>query len=348
MAVPRPTSDHANAGVYYWGNAAGAGGSDSTGAFGQAEAHPMHLASATTTNTLIGAEHMWQNGMTDLINTGNQSTLWDLSAIPNLGSTSMSSSLQRYDGSDHTTSSHIPINGTSLWSTHHVPAQSQQATISDFVLRESALADHRKPHANPRPIPPPAPIAQRIYIPQPNPVVPSDAIENIFPSADSKRLFHHVRSRTSHIIVAYGTNDGMTRNPFMSLAMDFMLKNVDTYAQTAFRHALLSLAAAHAHHESLQATPEQRQHMIVRTVKSRRKALINLDISRLKDKGDLTDLVLITCLTIHIRDVSDQSYFLILRSCSWQKLYAETKMERMLRLCSVVGHAKGWAGSDVV
>jgi len=82
-----------------------------------------------------------------------------------------------------------------------------------------------------------------------------------------------------------------------------MLKNVSTYAQTAFRHSLLSLAAAHAHHESLQASAEQKQQMLVRTAKSRRKALSNLAIGALRDRGDQVDLALVTCLTIHIRDV---------------------------------------------
>ena len=301
---------NAGFGGMYWGDMAGIGGLSgphAAGLFGQADPLRTDQGAVSTNKTShTGDDPTWQNDMMKVTTTGAQQTTWNLSSIPNFGSSSASGSLQRYNAPDHSTPSSVPNGTYSLWNTHHVSAHPLQATISEFVLRESAMANHRRTHTHfgPTPTPTPTPIRPQIYMPRPNPIVPSDAIENIFPSADSKRLFHHVRSRTSHIIVAYGTHDGVSKNPFMSLAMDFMLRNVNTYVQTAFRHALLSLAASHAHHESLQATPEQRQQMIVRTVKSRRKALMNMSISSLKDKGDQTDLMLITCLTIHIRDVS--------------------------------------------
>lgn len=258
-------------------------------------------------NTQTGTEWNQRDPNDALAGPSKQLTPWSHSTTSIPESSSLIGSLERYTQPDPSASSSQPIN-SAIWNTHHVSRLSEgsthipQASISEFVLQGSALAHHRR--TNPPAAIVPAPRRISICVPRPNPVVPSDAIENVFPSADSKRLFHHVRSRTSNIVVAYGTDDGIARNPYMMFALDLMLKNVSTYAQTAFRHALLSLAAAHAHHESHQASADQRQQMIVRTVKSRRKAMLNLSISALKDKGDQTDLVLITCLTLHIRDVS--------------------------------------------
>jgi len=74
-----------------------------------------------------------------------------------------------------------------------------------------------------------------------------------------------------------------------------------THAQTAFRHAMLSLGAAHVCHQYAKASPVQAQKMRVRTVKSNRKAMGFLGIGT--SQAEQTDLVLATCLTLCVRNV---------------------------------------------
>jgi hypothetical protein len=133
------------------------------------------------------------------------------------------------------------------------------------------------------------------YNPYPFPIsitIPStinDPIEHIFPSADSKMIFQHVRSKTSTTITALTTQSQTSnQNP-------------------AFRHAMLSLGAAHVCHQYAKASPVQAQKMRVRTVKSNRKAMGFLGIGT--SQAEQTDLVLATCLTLCVRNVR---YFLTL------------------------------------
>ena len=272
-----------------------------------------HIANHAQVDTVDNSTHGWNQTSFDtalsVFNPTGQPTTWHEQSIGQPGPSSRGNALAPYNVPDMPPTSTMSVASVPLWNTHHVSRHPQhlaalpQASISEFTLNEAALPSHRRPDMQYHPPPPVARAPIYIPRPNPNPPVPSDAIENVLPSADSKRLFHHVRSRTSSIMVAYGTNDGVAKNPYMALVLDLMLKNVSTYAQTAFRHSLLSLAAAHAHHESLQASAEQKQQMLVRTAKSRRKALSNLAIGALRDRGDQVDLALVTCLTIHIRDV---------------------------------------------
>lgn len=139
----------------------------------------------------------------------------------------------------------------------------------------------------------------------------SEPIEQVFPSADSKRIFQHVRSATSTIVVALGlggeaNNNHTGKNPFMAMALRTILMDATSNAQTAFRHALLSLGATHVCHQYQKTSPEQCQQMRVRTIKSKRKALAFLSIGPPTMNGDSaaqTDLVLATCLTLCLRNV---------------------------------------------
>lgn len=75
-------------------------------------------------------------------------------------------------------------------------------------------------------------------------------------------------------------------------------------AQTAFRHSLLSLGATHVVHQYQYASPEQGMHMRTRSVKSRLKAMAHMSISLSKEKVLPLKLLLVTCLTLFIRNVS--------------------------------------------
>jgi hypothetical protein len=139
-----------------------------------------------------------------------------------------------------------------------------------------------------------------------------EPIEQIFPSADSKRIFQHVRSTTSTMVVALGLSGDSShtgKNPFMAMALRTILMDATSHAQTAFRHALLSLGAAHVCHQYQKSSPEQCQAMRVRTIKSKRKALAFLSIdvpgnSNNRHHAAQTDLTLATCLTLCLRNVS--------------------------------------------
>jgi hypothetical protein len=146
------------------------------------------------------------------------------------------------------------------------------------------------------------------YNPYPFPIsitIPStinDPIEHIFPSADSKMIFQHVRSKTSTTITALTTQSQTSnQNPFMDMALRTITVDPTTHAQTAFRHAMLSLGSAHVCHQYAKASPEQAQKMRVRTVKSNRKAMGFLGIGT--SQAEQTDLVLATCLTLCVRNV---------------------------------------------
>jgi hypothetical protein len=133
---------------------------------------------------------------------------------------------------------------------------------------------------------------------------PSDNIENVFPSADSKRVFHHLRSRTSGLVVALAPANEPTRNPFMSLILRLVVEDQVNSAQTAFRHSLLSLGATHVVHQYQHTSPEQGMHMRTRSVKSRRKAMAHMSISLSREKELPLELLLVTCLTLFMRNVS--------------------------------------------
>jgi hypothetical protein len=152
------------------------------------------------------------------------------------------------------------------------------------------------------------------YNPYPFPIsitIPStinDPIEHIFPSADSKMIFQHVRSKTSTTITALTTqSQSSNQNPFMDMALRNITVDPTTHAQTAFRHAMLSLGAAHVCHQYAKASPAQAQKMRVRTVKSNRKAMGFLGIGT--SQAEQTDLVLATCLTLCVRNVRHSSPF---------------------------------------
>lgn len=134
-----------------------------------------------------------------------------------------------------------------------------------------------------------------------------EPIEQVFPSADSRRLFQHVRAKTSSLILASGLRNDQDKNPYMSMVLRLMLLDVDSPAQIGFRHSLLSLGAAHVLHQirHQETSALQAQNMRVRTVKSKRKALGYLHISATKDGSQHADLLLATCLTLFIRNVSD-------------------------------------------
>jgi len=153
------------------------------------------------------------------------------------------------------------------------------------------------------------------YNPYPFPIsitIPStinDPIEHIFPSADSKMIFQHVRSKTSTTITALTTqSQSPNQNPFMDMALRTIMVDPTSHAQTAFRHAMLSLGAAHVCHQYAKASPVQAQKMRVRTVKSNRKAMGFLGIGT--SQAEQTDLVLATCLTLCVRNVSYLSTFM--------------------------------------
>jgi hypothetical protein len=150
------------------------------------------------------------------------------------------------------------------------------------------------------------------YNPYPFPIsitIPStinDPIEHIFPSADSKMIFQHVRSKTSTTITALTTQSQTSnQNPFMDMSLRNITVDPTTHAQTAFRHAMLSLGAAHVCHQYAKASPVQAQKMRVRTVKSNRKAMGFLGIGT--SQAEQTDLVLATCLTLCVRNVRHSS-----------------------------------------
>ena len=150
------------------------------------------------------------------------------------------------------------------------------------------------PPYNPYPFP--------ISITIPNTI--NDSIDNIFPSADSKMLFQHVRSKTSATITAVASpsqSQTSNQNPFMDMALRTITVDPTTHVQTAFRHAMLSLGAAHVCHQYAKASPEQAQKMRVRTVKSNRKALGFLGMGT--SQAEQTDVVLATCLTLCVRNV---------------------------------------------
>lgn len=136
------------------------------------------------------------------------------------------------------------------------------------------------------------------------PAVIEEPIEHTFPSADSKRLFQHVRSKTFTVIVALGSGDHQIKNPFMAMTIRLMLLDPKSAAQTAFRHSLLSLGAAHVGHQHERSSPDQCQQMRVRTVKSKRKAILHLFMNPGKQEESYTDLMLATCLTLYLRNVS--------------------------------------------
>lgn len=138
------------------------------------------------------------------------------------------------------------------------------------------------------------------------PATINDPIEHIFPSADSKMIFQHVRAQTSTTITALTPQQSQTQsqNPFMDMALRTIMIDHESHAQTAFRHAMLSLGAAHVCHQYAKASPVQAQKMRVRTVKSNRKAMGFLGIGT--NQAEQTDLVLATCLTLCVRNVSTQ------------------------------------------
>jgi hypothetical protein len=133
-----------------------------------------------------------------------------------------------------------------------------------------------------------------------------EPIEQVFPSADSKMIFQHVRSKTSSLIVALGLGDQKPQNPFMDMALRTILVDASSPAQTAFRHSMLSLGAAHVCYQFSKESPIKGQQMRVRTVKSKRKALGFLSVSLCggTNHAEQTDLLLATCLTLSVRNVS--------------------------------------------
>jgi hypothetical protein len=95
----------------------------------------------------------------------------------------------------------------------------------------------------------------------------------------------------------------LAKNPFMMLALR-LIQHHTSAAQTAFRHSLLSLGAAHLFHQHQHTSLEQGWRMRLRTVKSRRKAMAYLSIGLSKERDVSVDLMLATCLTLIIRNVS--------------------------------------------
>lgn len=173
----------------------------------------------------------------------------------------------------------------------HLPQISTTAPIS---FTNSALASRRGTNSNPA----------MMQFPLTIPAVIEEPIEHTFPSADSKRLFQHVRSKTSTVIVALGMGNHEAKNPFMAMVTRLMRVDPKSAAQTAFRHSLLSLGSAHVCHQHHLSSPEQCQQMRVRTVKSKRKATLHLFMPSQKQEEGYTDLLLATCLTLHLRNVS--------------------------------------------
>lgn len=136
------------------------------------------------------------------------------------------------------------------------------------------------------------------------PPVIHEPIEHGFPSAGSKRLFQHVCSKTSAVIVALGSGHYHAKNPFLAMTTRMMLVDPTSNAQIAFRHSLLSLASAHVAQQHHRASPVQCREMRVRTAKSKRKALLHLYMDSEKELAGYTDLLLATCLTVFLRNVS--------------------------------------------
>lgn len=155
--------------------------------------------------------------------------------------------------------------------------------------------------------------AYPLSIPLSMPKTINDPIEQVFPSADSKMIFQHVRSKTSSIITALGLKDQKPQNPFMDMALRTILIDTASHTQTAFRHAMLSLGASHVYHQYRISSPSQAQNMRVRTVKSKRKALGFLALSVCDgadhNQAEQTDILLATCLTLCIRNVSNPYTF---------------------------------------
>ena len=169
-----------------------------------------------------------------------------------------------------------------------VPASSAAISINN-----SALASRRGTNTMPA----------MMQFPLTIPAVIEEPIEHTFPSADSKRLFQHVRAKTSTVIVALGMGLHEAKNPFMAMVTRLMRVDPTSAAQTAFRHSLLSLGAAHVCYQHHLTSPEQCQQMRVRTVKSKRKATLHLFMPTQKQEEGYTDLLLATCLTLYLRNV---------------------------------------------
>lgn len=173
---------------------------------------------------------------------------------------------------------------------------SQISTTAPISITNSALASRRGTNTSAYPV--------MMQLPLSIPPVIEEPIEHTFPSADSKRLFQHVRSKTSTVIVALGMGTHEAKNPFMAMVTRLMRVDPKSAAQTAFRHSLLSLGSAHVCHQHHLSSPDQCQQMRVRTVKSKRKATLHLFMPSQKQEEGYTDLLLATCLTLHLRNVS--------------------------------------------
>lgn len=170
------------------------------------------------------------------------------------------------------------------------PPHSAESTAILSLSSSSNLASRRR-----------ATFPSALTVPVTIPATIEEPLEHVFPSAGSKRLFHHVKSQTSTIIVALGKGNHRDKNPFMAMATRLMRLNPTSHAQTAFRHSLLSLSSAHVAQQFNTSSPVQSQEMRVRTAKSKRKALVYLSLN--SHTEGYTDLLLGTCLTLFLRNV---------------------------------------------
>jgi hypothetical protein len=147
-----------------------------------------------------------------------------------------------------------------------------------------------------------------------------DPIAVAFPSASSRRLFHHFFSLTSSIVVAMSGSQGQTpnnrnKNPILNVSLPLIVHDADSPARTAFRLGVLSLAAGHLHHQYLDfGNPgsEDANNMLVETRRARRHADAQMLLSLTRQGDAELDLVLATCMMLKVRDV-------VLADKGWKK-----------------------------
>lgn len=130
-----------------------------------------------------------------------------------------------------------------------------------------------------------------------------DPFHQAFPSPVNRELFHHFLQSTSRIIVALD-NPHHNNNPFVSVALPLALSEGCNIARDGARHALLSLTAAHQHHQLRQSSQQKSLEMLQASDREKRLAMASMISDMTVNFQADIDFLLATCMILKTRDVS--------------------------------------------
>jgi hypothetical protein len=133
-----------------------------------------------------------------------------------------------------------------------------------------------------------------------------DPLLQAFPSETNRELFHHFLRSTSRIVVAMNGPD-RGNNPFVSIAIPFALADSYSPARDGVRHALLSLTAAHQHHQHREISTSRSEEMLEASNREKQLAMASMISSVAGNKQSDIDILLVTCMILKARDVRQNS-----------------------------------------